>query len=106
MKFNKLEESLKIRDKNSFDAGFTAGIGWACSGDAERILADAPMLLKSLRGWLEFHLGRLEHRQSKHSGSIIGSDGWAGAPIPDWDLKQRIAEITVVLDGIAEAERR
>jgi hypothetical protein len=43
------EEILRRRDKDSFDAGFSAGIGWALSEANEPLIAAAPELLEALK---------------------------------------------------------
>lgn len=48
------EEVLRRRDKDSFDAGFSAGIGWAINTDNEPLFAAAQDVLEALKALRSF----------------------------------------------------
>jgi len=54
--------------------------------------------LVAVRNWLAMHLqNHVEHREPKLSISVTGTDGWAVVAIPDWDARQRLAQINEAL---------
>jgi hypothetical protein len=57
--------------------------------------------LVATRACLYRHSQNLEHRQPKGLGrpSPTGTEGWAVTAIPDWDVRQRIAEIDKALEA-------
>jgi hypothetical protein len=60
------DEILAKRDKDSFDAGFSAGIGWAINTDNEPLIAAAPELLEALKALVSLAEAKIADSKNCH----------------------------------------